>query len=788
MNTAPASESGSYPTNHSRPFFYAQPTAQQPFPSPWYLSQVYNPYYLPPAPGFRSGNSYFPYYSVALPEFPGFFVPHPQLHARMSRRPYFIPHPSSPMFYQATRFRHYGSPGKRTETKETQTDPRQPESKLKKQSLNTDVKGCNTSSRTSCSSMCTENESNLETSLSPVIAGQERDFQNKNGCSSSTYRNIPPRSYSFEKEEVRIEYGNGPPAAIQLWKSYKETIPIYDVPNGKEMPENVIHVHSYEGGMYDSHAEGKELGIPSVGHSGDDGHRTPLPLTLSRDEVQEKEIKDSACPNGETRPGVDKQRNAMPVKTQESSIFRPAEIPTSGYDSLSAERQDIDQIQNSSRSKNFQTAFDSSDIVTSTKSNHEFLNSFGQQQNLANLCPTEICSDELKLDNKANLWFEESLEKYVPSPGWLACFDNMDANYNYDTYLMQRKQKRQIVLSSCSDELSSGDEESSLENTPVPYFLPDYMYKKNIYSFQKNTEGLEKENIKGSGSLNEEMVLREQASKSPTVQNSSVLTVKSRKLGLPLQGFSQKKLYSVKKKPRKSSPLLEPTDSDKVWVLGEENICDYEDESEDGEETDEAECVFQDIVPIEQLSIGTRGFFKQVPQKKLLGRPVKIMSPAQLLNWPSHEQLKSKKKAHGNSGSVRKPKEREQLVVFSDYRGRGKRPTTKLERVFKEVPELKKTLHKSLGGKPQKGSSEKTIEESWVGKGAKPKVSEQLYGLQPPTKTKELDKPSKKKGLLKSYLKSKITRNDPEDVEFWEVPKSSGHRGRGMKRGAYRKQ
>nr|XP_033786478.1 LOW QUALITY PROTEIN: uncharacterized protein LOC117353951 [Geotrypetes seraphini] len=785
MNTAPASESGSYPTNHSRPFFYAQPTAQQPFPNPWYLSQVYNPYCLPPAPGFRSGNSYFPYYSVALPEYPGFFVPHPQLHARMSRRPYFVPHPSSPMFYNTTRFRHYGSPGRRTETKETQTDPRQPESKSKKQSMSTDMKGCNTGSSITCSSMCTESESNLENleiSLSPVNAGQERDVQNKNGCSSSTYRNIPPRSYSFEKEEVRIEYGSGPPAAIQLWKSYKETIPIYDVANGKEMPENVIHVHSYEGGMYDSRAEGEEL-APSVGHSGDDCHRAPLPLKLSLDEVQEKEIKASASPNGETRSEADKQRNAiqkkaMPAKDQESSIFKPAEVPFSVYDASSAERQDIDQIQNPSRSKNSQTASSPSEMVTSTKSNQEFLNTF-DQQNLPNLCPTEVCSDELQLDSKANLWIEESLEKYVPSPGWLACFDNMDTNYTYDAYLMQRKQKRHIVLSSSSDEVSSGDEESSLENTPVPYFVPDYRIKKNIYSLQKN---LGKEN-KGSGSLHEDLVLREQASKGPTGQSSSGLTIKSRKLGLPLQGTSQK-FYSVKKKPRKTSPLSQAKGPNKFWVLGEENIYDYEEESED-EETD-AECVFQDIVPIEQLGIGTSGFFKQVPQKKMLGRPLKIMSPAQLLNWPSHEK-KSKKKGHGNPGSVYKPKEKEQLVIFSDYRSRGKRPTTKLERAFKEMPELKKTLQKTLGGKQQKGSTEKITEESWVGKGAKPKVSEQLYGLQPPTKSKELDKPPKK-GLLKSCLKNKMTRNDLEDVEFGEVPKSSGYRGRGMKRGAYRKQ
>lgn len=50
MNTASASESGSYSANHTRPFFYVQPTAQQPFPSTWYLSHPYSPYCVP-APG-----------------------------------------------------------------------------------------------------------------------------------------------------------------------------------------------------------------------------------------------------------------------------------------------------------------------------------------------------------------------------------------------------------------------------------------------------------------------------------------------------------------------------------------------------------------------------------------------------------------------------------------------------------------------------------------------------------------------------------------------------------------
>nr|AAP43961.1 velo1 splice variant 1 [Xenopus laevis] len=208
MNTtAPPPENGQYSTNQPRPYFYAQPTAQLPFQNPWYLGQLYNPYCIP-GPGFRGGNPYFPYYSVALHEYPGYFVPQPQMNTRMSRRPHFNPHPPSPMFYHATRFRHYSSPGRRTETKETQTDPRQQECASKKQH-SSDGKGCDGGNVVYLSSgiSSTGNESNLENvemSMSPATSTQERDFH-KNACNSAQYRNMPPGSYAYEKEEEKLK-------------------------------------------------------------------------------------------------------------------------------------------------------------------------------------------------------------------------------------------------------------------------------------------------------------------------------------------------------------------------------------------------------------------------------------------------------------------------------------------------------------------------------------------------------------------------------------------------------
>ena len=68
------------------------------------------------------------------------------------------------MFYHATRFRHYSSPGRKTDTKETQTDPRQPENKQKKhQDTHTETKGCDAGNMACVSSgIGTEIESTSE--------------------------------------------------------------------------------------------------------------------------------------------------------------------------------------------------------------------------------------------------------------------------------------------------------------------------------------------------------------------------------------------------------------------------------------------------------------------------------------------------------------------------------------------------------------------------------------------------------------------------------------------------
>ncbi|KAM4704882.1 uncharacterized protein WCC33_009688 [Rhinophrynus dorsalis] len=773
MNTAaPPPENGQYSSNQPRPFFYAQPTAQLPFPNPWYLGQLYNPYCIP-GPGFRGGNPYFPYYSVALHEYPGYYVPHPQMNARMSRRPHFNPHPPSPMFYHATRFRHYSSPGRRTETKETQTDPRLPEY-VPKKNMGTDNKTCDVGNAVYHSSgiSSTGNESNLENvemSMSPATAAQEMDFH-KNACNSSQYRNMPPGSYAYEKEEVRIEYGSGSPAAIQMWKSYKETIPIYDVAVVKEIPDNVVQRDLYcEGVLYGPHTEGEEVAVQSVAFSSKDECKTSLPPKLCLDNVQETETQTTITQSRESNFETDRQgKQSLKIKSPvegdaPAMVIEHINVISPVCDVQASEPEDSDNQGND-------VAITPGDILDGPMICSENQNNQNQSD----------CNGELKSDNKSNVWTDESIEKFMPSPTWLACFDNIETNYDYDLYMSQSKQKRTSVLSLTSEELSSRDEGSSMDNTSVSYFVPDYMFRKGLYAFRRSAEDCEREKIKSGGTLKEDKIPMKHASIQYDKKYRSTgvkvkdLSSRSRKIGVPIRGLSRRKLYSVNKKPRKSQSLSEPEDSEEYWVMEEENLQNYEEEVDEEDSSDE-EYYFQENLPHGQLDLSKGSFFKQIAQKRILWKPPKGMIPAQLIGWPVREKLKVKKRGTYESlGQVHRLKE------YDDYT-RCDKQTAKLDRGFREMSLQKKSLQKSLGGKSQKKTTGAAVEEYWVGRGAKPKFPEPAYYLQDPTKSKEQVKPPKKKGAFKSS-KRKQTRIDPEEIETWEVPRTLLYRGHGLRK------
>ncbi|XP_074754263.1 uncharacterized protein LOC141957159 isoform X2 [Athene noctua] len=736
MNTASASESGSYSTNHTRPFFYAQPTAQQPFPNPWYLSHAYSPYCVP-APGFRSGNPYFPFYSVALHEYPGYFVPQHPMHARINRRPYFNAPSPSPVFYYATRFRHYSPSGKKTETKETQTDPRQPENKQKKhQDIHTETKGCDAGGMACVSSgIGTETENTSEKQdLSGSSIVVDREFCNKSPSSSTQYRNLPTRSYAFEKEEVRIEYGNGSPA-IQLWKSFKETIPLYDVASGKPVPENIVQhdlfsVSSCEGMIYGPH-EGEKM-VPGASL---DERKALLASKQGVETVQEKEVQ-----NNEVKLDAEKQANTSQwAKSHpgETMAMQITELARSVSVDQPVVRQDggVAKQSSSKKSTGSKTSQDEPSFIQQAgllPSSTEVMNDLSFQQKKMNLSHSATHGSQ----TDKSIWCDESMEKYVPSNSWLAHLDSMDTNYNYDLCLPQGK--RQSVLSLSSDDMSSGEECSSTDNVAVSYIVPDYVLQKSTYNFQKSMEGLEKEKIESGGALNEdEVVGREQMNSlsDQDVKNSSTMKIKEasskgRKLGALPRTSSQKKINILKKKTAKS--LSEVEDSEEYSVRGEE-----EDE-EDDDDINEIEYFFQEATPYGIL-MPSKGSFYQIGQR-VLWKPPKNAVPAQLISWPAQEKIKTRSGLGENIGVVYKPKEKEQdEVAYSDYGYYGrKRPT-----VRREGLEHQQTLQKFLEGCPP------------------------------------LVKP-KKKRIGKPPSKRRDTRCEMEEV--WEMPKSSICKGHGTRK------
>ncbi|XP_065521898.1 uncharacterized protein LOC136007701 [Lathamus discolor] len=791
MNTASASESGSYSTNHTRPFFYVQPTAQQPFPSTWYLSRPYSPY-CAPAPGFRSGHPYFPFYSVALHEYPGFFVPQQPVHARVNRRPYFNPPQPSPMFYHATRLRHYSTPGKKMETKETQTDPIQPENKQKKhQDIRMETKGCDAGNAACVSSgIGTETESTSEkqdSSGSSIVV--DREFHNKSPSSSTQYRSLPTGSYAFEKEEVRIEYGNGSPA-IQLWKSFKETIPLYDVASGKAVPENIVQrdlfsVSSCEGMMY-STPEGEKM----VTGASLDERKSLLPSKQGVETVQEKEVQ-----NNEVKLDAEKQVHTSqgaksppgePMAVQVTELSRPVSIdqPVAREDVVVAKKMSSKKATGSKTAQEEPSFIQQAGLLSSSM---EVMSDLSFQQKKLNR--SHNVTNESQTDR--SIWCDESIEKYVPSSSWLACVDTKDTNYTYDICLPQRK--RQSVLSLSSDDVSSREEGSSIDNAPVSYFVPDYVLHKSMYAFQKSTEGLEKEKIKSAGSLNEdEVVGREQMNSlhEQDVKNSSTMknkeaSSKGRKLGNLPRSSSQMKLNSLRPKAAKS--LSEVEDSEEYSVRGEED--DEEEEEEEDEyddyDMDEVEYFNQGATPYEILMPST-GSFYQVGQR-VLWKPPRHAIPAHLISWPAQETIQTRNGFGDNTGVVCKPKEREQDGACSDYGSYGR----KVPKARKGGLEHQRALRKFLGGRLFRENMGIPPEEYWIRSGAKPKFTSQIPGsLFPAARSKEQGYPPlaklKKKRIGKPPSKRRDTRCEVE--EAWEIPKSSVHKGHGSRKSLSKRQ
>ncbi|XP_040406305.1 uncharacterized protein LOC121066658 isoform X2 [Cygnus olor] len=271
------------------------------------------------------------------------------------------------------------------------------------------------------------------------------------------------------------------------------------------------------------------------------------------------------------------------------------------------------------------------------------------------------------------------------------------------------------------------------------------------------------------------------------VKNSTMKIKESSSIGKRLgalpRSSSWKKICSLKKKAAKSLPEVE--DSEEYSAQGEEE--DEEDEDDD-DDVDEIEYFFQEAAPYGILTPSKGNLYRQVGQR-VLWKPPKNAIPAHLISWPAQEKIKTRSGLGENIGVVYKPKEKEQdEAVYSDYGYYGrKRPMARREGL-----EHKRMLQKVLGGRLLRESMGIPPEEFWIRSGAKPKVIGRVHGsLSPQAMSKEqgcppLVKP-KKKRIGKPPLKRRGTRCEVEEVEVWEMPKSSVRKGRGTRRSLYKR-
>ena len=148
--------------------------------------------------GFRNGSLYFPY-SVILSESPGFLIPQSPLPTALNRRP---------VFYNTAQFRQCSGYGKKTKTKETQTEPHQAENTTQKQDSHSEA-----DKKTSIptSNIDTETD-NIPEATDGVLSsvGQKQQLQGENPSPNTTFRTSPQVNYASEKGKMGLERSKGP--------------------------------------------------------------------------------------------------------------------------------------------------------------------------------------------------------------------------------------------------------------------------------------------------------------------------------------------------------------------------------------------------------------------------------------------------------------------------------------------------------------------------------------------------------------------------------------------------
>ncbi|XP_015210135.2 bucky ball-like isoform X1 [Lepisosteus oculatus] len=233
---------GQHPEEQTRPFFYVQPSPPY-FPYHWHMPMPYHAY--GGFPGLGYGLGFPPLPPNPYMEIPGYIVPQAQLHPADYRR-LLNPHFPPTMAYHARRFRYQqNTTSKETTSSEVQTDP----AVLMNDSQHSGVIGtCVGGAQAGRSDSVREARHVGSFSNSIVCSRSEKQDVPGEEAGSLTSRVTSPKSFVFQKEEVRIECRDMP-STLKIFRSRETTAESSPSTSGNLVQCDVWSVSSTEGVM-----------------------------------------------------------------------------------------------------------------------------------------------------------------------------------------------------------------------------------------------------------------------------------------------------------------------------------------------------------------------------------------------------------------------------------------------------------------------------------------------------------------------------------------------------------
>ncbi|XP_059841329.1 uncharacterized protein LOC132402483 isoform X2 [Hypanus sabinus] len=458
MNSSPSyqrTEDG-HPPNQNRSFFF------QPLPPPQMFVPPVSHFMHPPAfhpyfyPTVEIGGSL--YYPVCPMPFPRSYGPQsPMAHTNL-RRPYFNSFVARPAFYHSARFRHYpfrrNVTNSEVQTDTNETNPIQP----KRTDVVTETMACSSQAAV----IRHQQPPGTELASNPVEILQERGLHqglqgesNETEETAVTTKSTKTGGYALQKEKIRIECSEGAPS-INVWRSFEATVPLYNTPNKKV--EDGIQCEVWSVSACDS-------GVPFYG-------------PFEADKI----IKKAEVPEECTLPS--KSQRIL----QDSNKFPETGFETRTNEALCCPGR-LGKVDSLLSKNNKSCKFPANEFVPEVseksplhRSPSGLVRQHGmEEKNATNKENEQISSIEPLNEEKVCELLKsdvslESAEEYIPSASVLAWLQDQARSSYWKSGLPQTLQHQPGDPSGSFEEISSKDEESSLD-----FF--DVMHRKRQVSY-----------------------------------------------------------------------------------------------------------------------------------------------------------------------------------------------------------------------------------------------------------------------------------------------------------------